>query len=106
MLDTGSFKTFSVVRGCGKVENIDAAAGDTIIVTADMESVQLSGDMDVLVTELRKYGIKAERSKESVKLTLVNDLGENIASQSGADAALVRAELLSSLYMSEDDITI
>ena len=105
-LDTRSFKTFSVVRGCGKVGDIDVAAGDTLIATAEDASVQLSGDMDVLVTELRKYGTVTEHSAESVKVKLVNDLGETIASLSGTDVDAVRAELLHSLYMSEDDITL
>ena len=105
-VDASSFKALSVVRGSGTAGEINVAAGDTLLATAENGSIALCGEMDVLVTELRKYGTVTERSEESVKVTLVNDLGERIASACGTDADTVRAELLSSLYMSEDDITL
>lgn len=105
-MDKSSFKSFTVVRGSGAVNGIRASLGSSFFIGADEESFTLTGDMDVIMTELRRYSVRTSLSAVGCTATLVDDLGCEIASCKAADAASSRRTLLSSLYLTEGDIDI
>lgn len=104
--DSGSFVGFTVVRGSGQIGVTDITLGDSVLVGADEHDFTLTGDMDVLTYEVRKYGTLTEVNERGVKVSLVNDLGVEVASVIGTDKETARVALLESAYLGESDLTL
>ena len=116
LLPERSFQCLTCVRGEGEVDGLAAAAGDSFFVPADRGSYTISGNMEVIMTEIRKYYIGIDLGGTFIKGGIVDDLGNLIVSDKtpteaarGADAvigniaALCRS-LLAGVNMTEGDV--
>ena len=98
--DTGSFKCLTVVSGAGMLEGTCVSAGDSYFIAAGTGEVILTGEMTIIISEVRKYRVETSGNTALLR----DDLGKVIREASGETAEAARTELLRSLYMSEDDI--
>ena len=116
LLPTRSFQCLTCVRGEGEVDGLAAAAGDSFFVPADRGTYTISGNMEIIMTEIRKYYIGIDLGGTFIKGGIVDDLGNLIVNdkvpteaergEAGVSeniAALCRS-LLSSVNMTEADI--
>ena len=104
-MDNASFKSFTVVRGSGMLNGEPVSLGESYFIGADEDSFALSGDMDVILTELRRYRVEFTPCDSGYTATLIDDIGRIIATAIGCDGKSARASLLDSLYLTENDIT-
>lgn len=78
LLPTRSFQCLTCVSGEGEVDGLAAAAGDSFFVPADRGSYTISGNMEVIMTEVRKYYIGIDLGGTFIKGGIVDDLGNLI----------------------------
>lgn len=74
----GSFLSVTCIEGEGKIGDNAVKKGDSFFVTADSEKTILTGDMKVIMAEVRKYYIGIDLGGTFIKGGIVNDLGEVI----------------------------
>ena len=114
---TRSFQSLTCVVGCGKVNGIDAVAGDSFFIPADHGSYILEGNMEVILTEIRKYFVGIDLGGTFIKGGIVDDTGRVLVqdqipteADKGADTVVANIVklarmLMESANMSADDIT-
>lgn len=103
-IDTNSFKCFTCVKGYGKIEAESIYAGDSRLITAANDAIKITGEMTLIMTEIRKYYVGIDLGGTFIKGGIVDDLGNIIlsdkvptGSEGGCDAV---AENISSLALS------
>lgn len=103
-IDPSSFKGFTVVTGNGAINGEPLKLGESIFVGADETVVTLSGEMDILIYEVRKYKLETKEDACGIRASLTDDLGESILTVSAHNEKAARAKLLSALYLTESDL--
>ena len=78
--DAGSFIALTCVGGSGKVGCENASAGDSFFVPAGYGKVTLMGEMEIIMTEIRKYYVGIDLGGTFIKGGIVDDLGRLIVS--------------------------
>ena len=78
--DKGSFKAFTCVRGNGLICNAPINCGSTRFISADDETINIEGDMVLIMTEVRKYYIGIDLGGTFIKGGIVDDLGNIVCS--------------------------
>ena len=103
-IDPSSFKGFTVTSGNGAVNGEMLKLGDSVFLGADETAVTLSGKMDILVYEVRKYRLKTKEDVCGISASLIDDLGDSILTVSAYSGEAARENLLSALYLTESDL--
>ena len=114
--DKNSFKCITCVDGEGNADGKAVKAGDSLFVPAGYGKVKLSGDMRLIMAEVRKYYVGIDLGGTFIKGGIVDDLGNIIyqdkvptESENGADrvamniANLVKM-LLKKTGLNTDDV--
>ena len=114
--DKNSFKCLMCVDGAGQVDGKAVALGDSWFVPAGYGEFTLSGNMHVIVAEVRKYYVGIDLGGTFIKGGIVDDLGHIVLedktpteSEFGADrvaeniAALAKS-LMARLGLQADDM--
>ena len=76
--DKGSFKCLTCVEGKGEVAGKAVSAGDSLFVPAGYGEVKLTGDMRIIMAEVRKYYVGIDLGGTFIKGGIVDDLGNII----------------------------
>ncbi len=116
LIDTRSFASLTCVRGFGKVGETSVSAGDTLFVPAGYGECKISGDVEIIMSEVRKYYVGIDLGGTFIKGGIVNDKGEIVVkdkvpteSEKGSEgvarniAELTRS-LLSAANMTASDV--
>ena len=114
--DKYSFKCITCVDGKGAVDGKAVSAGDTLFVPAGYGEVKLSGEMRLIMAEVRKYYVGIDLGGTFIKGGIVDDLGNIIyqdkvptESENGADRVALNIAnlakmLLEKTGLSADDV--
>lgn len=114
--DAGSFCSISCVHGEGTLDAQEVRAGDSFFIPADHGKYTLKGDMEIVMTEVRKYYLGIDLGGTFIKGGIVDDLGKIIASDKipterekgdlavAENIARLAKSLLDSLDMSASDV--
>ncbi len=73
--DKGSFKCLTCVAGSGEIDGKKVALGDSYFVPAGYGEFTLSGDMQMILAEVRKYYVGIDLGGTFIKGGIVDDLG-------------------------------
>ena len=111
-----TFHCLSCVKGAGKIDGQDVRTGDSFFVPADYGRYTISGEMELIMTDIRKYYIGIDLGGTFIKGGIVDDEGNIITrdkvpteSEKGASGvvanivALCRM-LLDKVNMTADDV--
>lgn len=115
-VDKGSFKCVICVEGEGEIAGKKVSLGDSWFIPAGYGEVSMSGNMHLIVAEVRKYYVGIDLGGTFIKGGIVDDLGQIIyedktptESEKGADgvatniANLVKT-LLDKVGLGTDDV--
>ncbi len=78
--DGKTFHALTCVRGEGQIENKTVRAGDSFFVPADFGKYILKGNMEIVMTEIRKYYIGIDLGGTFIKGGIVDDAGNILVS--------------------------
>ena len=114
--DGNSFKCLMCVKGEGKIDGKKVALGDSWFVPAGYGEFTLSGDMQIIAAEVRKYYVGIDLGGTFIKGGIVDDLGRIVLeaktpteSELGADRvasniANLAKSLMARLGLQADDM--
>ena len=114
--DAKTFQCVTCVKGQGEIDGKVASEGDSFFVPAGMGEYTLKGDMEIILTEIRKYYIGIDLGGTFIKGGIVDDLGNIVLedkapteSEKGDEAVTANIAnlcktLLKNANMSESDI--
>ena len=80
--DGKTFHCVTVVKGKGEVEGLLVKKGDSIFVPANYGKYTLTGDMEVIMTQIRKYYLGIDLGGTFIKGGIVDDAGNIILQDS------------------------
>lgn len=80
--DGKTFHCLTVVKGEGKIEGLLVKKGDSIFVPANYGKYTLTGDMEVIMTQIRKYYLGIDLGGTFIKGGIVDDAGNIILQDS------------------------
>jgi len=87
-----SFHSLTVVKGSGKIGNVEVGLGDSVFIPANYGEYLLKGDMEVILTKVNKYYLGIDLGGTFIKGGIVDDEGNIILqdktpteSEKGAD---------------------
>ena len=78
--DKKTFKCLTCVRGVGEIAGQEMRAGDSFFVSAGYGKFTLKGDMETVMTEIRKYYIGIDLGGTFIKGGIVDDEGRILVS--------------------------
>ena len=78
--DENGFRCITVVNGNGKINDTSIAQGDSYFISATADGFSMSGNMTVILAEMRGYGIRTITSANGVSAELYDDTERVIAS--------------------------
>ena len=98
--DGSTFNCVTVVGGSGEVDGIAVKKGDSLFVPANYGSYSLKGDMQIILTQIRKYYLQLELALSYLNCAIVDDNGkvlveEKIAITNGLDVQKIGCEAVS-----------
>ena len=79
-MDTKSFKCFTCVEGCGRINGEEIPLGSSRLVSAFDGEITIDGKMTAIMTEVRKYYVGIDLGGTFIKGGIVDDLGNIIYS--------------------------
>lgn len=74
--DEGSFRAVTCTEGEGFIDGQKMQRGDTFFVAATRGEFIVEGSAEILISEVRSYGLELSFASEGYLLTLCDDLGE------------------------------
>ncbi|MBR1868416.1 MAG: ROK family protein, partial [Clostridia bacterium] len=77
-ISDNSFCGLTVVDGEGKIENISVKKGDTVMISAGYGECEIKGEIEFIMTEVKKYYVGIDIGGTFIKGGIVNDDGEII----------------------------
>jgi len=80
--DGKTFHCVTVVKGEGKIEGLLVKKGDSLFVPANYGKYTLTGDMEVIMTQIRKYYLGIDLGGTFIKGGIVDDAGNIILQDS------------------------
>ena len=80
--DGKTFHCLTIVKGEGKIEGLLVKKGDSIFVPANHGKYTLTGDMEVIMTQIRKYYLGIDLGGTFIKGGIVDDAGNIILQDS------------------------
>ena len=78
--DGKSFACVTCVNGVGTINEQAVKAGDSFFVPADYGKYTITGDLEIIMTEIRKYYVGIDLGGTFIKGGIVDDLGNIIVS--------------------------
>ena len=111
-----TFHCLSCVKGAGKIDGQDVRTGDSFFVPADYGRYTISGEMELIMTDIRKYYIGIDLGGTFIKGGIVDDEGNIITrdkvpteSEKGASGVVANIVslcrmLLDKVNMTTDDV--
>lgn len=92
--DSKSFQCLTCVKGQGEIDGQTINVGDSFFVPANYGEYELKGDMEIVVTEIRKYYIGIDLGGTFIKGGIVDDTGrivlqDKVPTESGNGAGRV-----------------
>ena len=111
-----TFHCLSCVKGAGKIDGQDVRTGDSFFVPADYGRYTISGEMEIIMTDIRKYYIGIDLGGTFIKGGIVDDEGNIITrdkvpteSEKGASGVVANIVglcrmLLDKVNMTADDV--
>ena len=111
-----SFTSITVVKGKGSVDNFSASAGDSFFIPSGNGEFDITGDMEVIMTDVRKYYKGIDLGGTFIKGGIVDGEGNIIvkdkvptrrtsgAAAVAANIAMLAKNLLSQSRLSASDI--
>ncbi len=81
LVSDNSFCGITVVSGEGKIESIPVSAGDSLMISAGYGKCEVSGEMVIIMTEVKKYYLGIDLGGTFIKGGIVNDDGEIVLSK-------------------------
>ena len=103
--DAASFRCITVTDGKGFINDTEMNLGDSYFIPAN-EGFVLSGDMTAIVAELRRYGIKSEKSGNEFVATLFDDKGTPICVKTAKTKEEAEQKVLNAANITKADITL
>jgi len=104
-IDNKSFRSLSVTDGEGTFNGKEISKGDTYFVPATEKSFVLSGNMTVVMAEIRKYYLKEQSSENAYRVSVEDDLGRRIYSAYGDNPDALKREALLALNITDSDLS-
>ena len=111
--DKYSFKCITCVDGKGAVDGKAVSAGDTLFVPAGYGEVKLSGEMRLIMAEVRKYYVGIDLGGTFIKGGIVDDLGNIIyqdkvptESENGADRVALNIANLAKMLLEKTGLSV
>ena len=80
--DGKTFHCLTIVKGEGKIEGLLVKKGDSLFVPANYGKYTLTGDMEVIMTQIRKYYLGIDLGGTFIKGGIVDDAGNIILQDS------------------------
>ena len=114
--DTKTFQCLTCVKGQGEIDGQTMKTGDSFFVPANFGEYTLKGNMEIIMTEIRKYYIGIDLGGTFIKGGIVDDLGnilisdkvptesENGAGSVALNIANLCKRLLEQVNMTANDI--
>ena len=114
--DNKTFQSLTCVKGQGEIDGQAVKQGDSFFVPANFGEYTLKGDMEIIMTEIRKYYIGIDLGGTFIKGGIVDDLGNILIndkvpteSEKGADRVALNIAnlcktLLEQVNMTANDI--
>ena len=111
-----TFHCLSCVKGAGKIDGQEVRTGDSFFVPADYGRYTISGEMEIIMTDIRKYYIGIDLGGTFIKGGIVDDEGNIITrdkvpteSEKGASGVVANIVslcrmLLDKVNMTTDDV--
>lgn len=78
--DEKSFRCLTCVAGSGEIDGQSAKAGDSFFVPANYDEFIIKGDMEIIMTQVRKYYIGIDLGGTFIKGGIVDDEGNILVS--------------------------
>ena len=78
--DNKTFQCLTCVKGQGEIDGQTMQTGDSFFVPANFGGYTLKGDMEIILTEIRKYYIGIDLGGTFIKGGIVDDLGHILIS--------------------------
>ena len=78
--DNKTFQCLTCVKGQGEIDGQAIQTGDSFFVPANFGEYSLKGDMEIIMTEIRKYYIGIDLGGTFIKGGIVDDLGHILIS--------------------------
>ncbi|MBR1676024.1 MAG: ROK family glucokinase, partial [Clostridia bacterium] len=114
VVDDKSFMTFTCVSGKGNIEGQRMSAGDSFMANAGYGKVNISGNVELIMTSVRKYYVGIDIGGTFIKGGIIDDLGNIVISEkvpTGKNAEIVMdsiaalvKDLLKKTNMSASDV--
>ena len=109
--DEKTFQCLTCVKGFGQIENQPIRKGDSFFVPANYGTYSITGDMELIITEIRKYYIHVQTTPSQAQGNIVDDTGRVLTqcalpleNDISATVEALSALLLNSVNMTKDDI--
>lgn len=103
--DPASFRCVTVTEGKGFINDTEINLGDSYFIPAN-ESFTLSGSMTAIVAELRRYGIKIEKSGDEYTATLFDDNSALICTKSAKTEEEAKQKVFAATNITKSDISL
>ena len=107
-----TFHCLSCVKGAGKIDGQDVRTGDSFFVPADYGRYTISGEMELIMTDIRKYYIGIDLGGTFIKGGIVDDEGNIITrdkvpteSEKGASGVVANIVKLSRMLLDKVNMT-
>lgn len=107
-----TFHCLSCVKGAGKIDGQDVRTGDSFFVPADYGRYTISGEMEIIMTDIRKYYIGIDLGGTFIKGGIVDDEGNIITrdkvpteSEKGASGVVANIVKLSRMLLDKVNMT-
>ena len=104
--DLGGFRCVTVVSGNGMINALHISQGDSYFIPAGNEGFVLSGDMTVILAELRGYGVRTVSHDSKFKSELYDDKDNVIATHISDTEKDAVSGLLKKMNMTDTDINL
>lgn len=111
--DSGSFKCLCCVKGEGAIEDKKISCTDSYLVPAGYGKFTLKGNMEIIMTEIRKYYVGIDLGGTFIKGGIVDDLGNIIVddktpteSEGGSEVVARNIASLVSSLIAKTDLSI
>ena len=104
--DRNGFRCVTVVEGNGRINDTPISQGDSYFIPATEPGFILSGDMTVILAELRQYGVRTNAAAQGFEAELYDDTGRVIATHISSSEECATKELFKKANITFADIVL
>ena len=92
--DDKSFTAITCIAGCGEIEGKKVVAGDTYFIPASYGDFVVSGNLECILTQVRKYYVGIDLGGTFIKGGITDDLGNIVVSDKTPTQTELGAEVV------------